>query len=1102
MNASDLTHHRLQTFAEAVKAKTAALVLGQPEEQLRAPFESFVAGAATDWNWEVVCVGEASLPDRLGRPDYAVERNRLLAGYVELKAPGTGANTDRFRGRDRDQFKRFSGIPNLLYTDGNEWALYRSGERVGTIVRFSGDITVDGRDAVSPEDARAVERLLHNFLDWEPFLPLDHRGKIDLKGFAAMLAPQCRMLRDDVTEALSHAHSPLTRLATDWRELLFPAATDAQFADAYAQTVAFALLLGRSIGADPLTLQNAQDALSARHNLLSRALQVLTDPQARTELSTSLDLLLRVVGVVPPVALASPEDPWLYFYEDFLAAYDPKLRKDAGAYYTPVEVVRAQVRLIDELLVERFGRQGGFAASDVVTLDPAAGTGTYLLAVIEHALARVEAKQGAGAVPGQASALAGNLYGFELMVGSYAVAELRVTRALQDYGAELPVQGTHIYLSDTLESPHAEPAQLPLFLQPIADQHARALEVKRDVPVLVCLGNPPYDRHEAATGTNGERTGSWVRWGDDGNSGRGAILRDFIEPATAAGHSLQLKNLYNLYVYFWRWALWKVFEQNTEAGPGIVSFITASSYLDGNAFVGMREHMRRVCDEIWILDLGGEGRGTRRSENVFAIQTPVAIAVASRAQETNRDAPAKVRYARIDGSRAEKLAMLNTISGFAKVEWQDCLDDWHAPFRPEGEGEYFTWPLLTDMMPWQHSGVQFKRTWPIAPDAATLERRWRALLASPSADLAKKFKETRDRKVDAGYVPLLEAKQRGTPISELPRSAPVPQVKRYAYRSFDRQWILADTRLADYIRPDLWRAHGERQVYFTSLLSKFLGVGSALSACAVLPDLDHFSGRGAKDTLPLYRTADASEPNILPGLLDQLTKTYGREITPEDFAAYLYGVLAHPAFYEHYSEQLETRQLRVPMTRDRGLFEALLEAGVKLLWLHSYGERFVPDGEPRGRVPPGSARCTKAVPGNADDCPESFRHDAEARTLHVGRGEFAGVAPEVFEFEVSGLKVVQSWLRYRMKNGAGRKSSPLDNIRPERWTSEFTTELLELLWVLETTVEGYPKQQELLESVLAGDCFRAEELPVVPDEMRKLPKAQTSKNRANKRLPL
>ncbi|HOG48884.1 MAG TPA: hypothetical protein PLB78_19810, partial [Anaerolineae bacterium] len=108
------------------------------------------------------------------------------------------------------------------------------------------------------------------------------------------------------------------------------------------------------------------------------------------------------------------------------------------------------------------------------------------------------------------------------------------------------------------------------------------------------------------------------------------IFHDFLAPAIAAGDAVHVKNLYNLYVYFWRWALWKVFEGQTSGGPGVVSFISASSYLDGAAFCGMREHMRRLCDEIWVLDLGGEGRGTRKSDNVFAIQTPVAIAVAFR----------------------------------------------------------------------------------------------------------------------------------------------------------------------------------------------------------------------------------------------------------------------------------------------------------------------------------------------------------------------------------------------------------------------------------------------------------------------------------------
>src|ERR1017187_2698159 len=465
----------LQSFAEAVKAKMSTLTHGEPEDQLRGPFENLMTDVARVLGWNVICTGETPLPDRLGRPDYAIHRNKLLSGFVELKAPGVGANVKRFSGHNRDQWKRFSAIPNIFYTDGNEWALYRSGEPVGQVVRLSGNIPVDGGKAVTPEASYALERLLRDYLSWQPIIPIDRKGKIDLKGFAALLAPLCRMLRDDVTEALKDPRSPLVQLAKDWRQLLFSDASDEQFADPYAQTVAFALLLGRSDGANPLTLQSAEATLSAQHSLLSRALQVLTDPRARAEIAASLDLLLRVIAEVPLATLAGPEDPWLYFYEDFLAAYDPKLRKDAGAYYTPIEVVRAQVRLIDHLLVNSLGRPLGFADPGVITLDPAAGTGTYLLGVIEHALSQVEADQGAGAVPGQATSLAENLYGFELLVGPYAVTELRTSRALRDRGATLPKDGTHIYLTDTLESPNTKPSSLPFFLQPIAEQHVKAL---------------------------------------------------------------------------------------------------------------------------------------------------------------------------------------------------------------------------------------------------------------------------------------------------------------------------------------------------------------------------------------------------------------------------------------------------------------------------------------------------------------------------------------------------------------------------------------------------------------------------------------------------
>ena len=404
-------HRALQTLASTVTAKMAQMTTGSPEDQLRAPFETFMAAAAQALGWNVVCTGETPLPDRLGRPDYAVHLNQLLAGYAEIKAPGVGATASRFKGHNRDQFKRFSAIPNILYTDGNEWALYRDGKTVDRVVRLSGDVAADGSKAATPQDAHAVERLLRDFLSWQPFVPTDRTGEIDLKGFAALLAPLCRMLRDGVTDALKRPVSPLVQLAQDWRQLLFPDASDDQFADAYAQTVTFALLLGRSEDtADTFTLESAEAALAAQHNLLARALQVLTDPNARADIAASSICCCAVIAVVPPAVLTAPgDDPWLYFYEDFLGVYDPKLRKDAGVYYTPVEVVRAQVRLVDDLLVHRLGKPLGFADPDVVTLDPAVGTGTYLLGVIEHALGRVEAEQGAGAVAGQATALAGNL---------------------------------------------------------------------------------------------------------------------------------------------------------------------------------------------------------------------------------------------------------------------------------------------------------------------------------------------------------------------------------------------------------------------------------------------------------------------------------------------------------------------------------------------------------------------------------------------------------------------------------------------------------------------------------------------------------------------
>jgi len=282
-----------------------------------------------------------------------------------------------------------------------------------------------------------------------------------------------------------------------------------------------------------------------------------------------------------------------------------------------------------------------------------------------------------------------------------------------------------------------------------------------------------------------------------------------------------------------------------------------------------------------------------------------------------------------------------------------------------------------------------------------------------------------------------------------------------------------------------WQSHSDHQTYIASLFYEVLGKGPALTASADPPDLHYFCNRGAKDIVPLYRDAAANDPNILPGLLEVMGQRYGRNVRPEDLLAYVYGILGQSDFTKRFEKELQNRELRVPLTKDANVFEQVVETGRRLLWLHTYGQRFTGRGRRKGRVPHGEARCTKPVSDKPEEYPERFDYEPATETLRVGAGCFQPVELEVYEFEVSGLKVVQSWLGYRMRSGKGKKSSPLDDIRPERWTAQFTTELLELLWVLEATLATYPSQAQLLAKVLEGELFKAGELPPVPENMRR-----------------
>ncbi|WP_419918208.1 type ISP restriction/modification enzyme [Candidatus Poriferisocius sp.] len=872
------------------------------------------------------------------------------------------------------------------------------------------------------------------------------------------------------------------------------------FANMCAQTLVYGMLSSRvtnpeDFGASPIFstvplanpfleafFEQVHDQVEAHELTGSDLSQLVADLR-----ETNVEAILDQIG-----STAKGGDPVIHFYEDFLKKYDPKERLNAGAFYTPQPAVEFIVRAVDEVLRTRFNLEMGIADAStwqqvaerngfevpegidpakpfVSMIDPATGTGTFLVEWLKRAKKSYTGDDWPAHLKNH---VIKSMHAFELMLAPYAIAHLKVALELHDSGAS-SVE-TQILLTDTLD--HApKQGQLGIDSNPVALEGQRAANLKESERFTVVIGNPPYDREQRAIDETGRRKGGVVRHGVPGIP---PLLEAVIKPMKEAGLGRHLKNIYNDYIYFWRWALWQATELHP--GPGVVAFITASSYVEGVSFGGLRHLLRDRFDELWIIDLGGEGRGAYIDDNIFDIKTPVTIGLGIRTgKEQNKDC--QVRYLRVSDFRADKLQRLYKLS---LEEVTDAVSGSGLDnFTPLIESEYYSWPDITDLLPWIRSGCKVGRTWPIAENVASLELRQQELVSEAKGQRYKLFVDRPTGRRSTSYLdPLLTFGPKLTPVENLESTQFFEGIVRYGYRSFDRQWLIADNRLCDAPGPYLWHVRGSRQVYLTTLTSTKLGQGPVLTATPYVPDLHHFSGRGARDTIPLYRDTAATIPNITQGLLPALSRILGTEVAAEDLLAYVYGLGATPAFSDKFGERLAeaTGPVRIPITRDPELFAEAVALGRDLLWWHTWGERFAPPGH--RELPPGSAKQVHPVV----EMPDRYDYDPATRTLTVGSGTFAPVAPEVWDFEVSGHEVLKSWLGYRMRVRKGRKSSPLDDIRPTHWTQ--TEELLLVLSIIEHTVEVTPKAADLLERITAGPLIPASDLPTPTEADRKPPK--------------
>lgn len=1070
-------------FGRAAKAKLAnPASTGQPEDQLRGPLEALFAGLAKEAApaANMVMVGEASLAEMHTRPDYAVTINNALIGFVEVKAPGKGADPRKFRDKhDKAQWERLKALPNLLYTDGNGFSLWRDGELQGEVVKLRGDIEADGAEVTAPA---GLLPLFHDFLTWKPVPPRNAR---QLAEVAARLS---RFLRDEVIEQMERGSAPLIELRDDWRGLLFPEANDAQFADGYAQAVTFGLLMAKSrklslaSGIEPVARE-----LGKTNTLIGVALRLLTDQQERV-LVTSLDTMLRVLDVVEwdRVSKGDPE-AWLYFYEHFLEVYDNSLRKKTGSYYTPPEVVQAMVRLCDEALKSsaRFAVPEGLAGPSVHIADPAMGSGTFLLGVMRRIAEGIAADQGEGAVGPAMTAIAERLVGFELQFGAFAVAQLRMLAEMIEFGAE---GSPRLFVTDTLGDPYADEETGAGVYRELSRSRREANKVKRQEAITVVIGNPPYK--EKAKGK-----GSWI---ENGSGNRQAPLEDWQPPA-GWGVGAHAKHLRNLYVYFWRWAAWKVFEQGgggrdrqppvAEPLAGMVCYITVSGFLNGPGFQKMRHDLRRECDEIWVIDCSPEGHQPEVSTRIFQdVQHPVCIVLASRSPDTDRDVPARVRFRSLaKGHREAKFAELATV-GLDSPGWSEGASGWRAPFLPEFAGGWGDMVPLDGVIGDLGPGVMPGRVWAIAPDALTLRLRWEELKLESNLGMKEKLfhPQLRHGQLASRHLRKVVNQDLGViqtrRISVADDKGPLVEPIRYGWRSFDRQWLPPDSRLLNDPRPKLWDARSAEQVYLTAPMDLSPSGGPSITATAFVPDQHHYAGRGGR-VFALWKDAAATEPNLSPEVLAELARTYGGEVDPVDLFAYVAALLAHPGYVERFRDDLIRPGLRVPLTADAGLFAEAAKIGRAVIWLHSFGER-LGKGRPAGppRLPEAERPVIPkdgAIPATPEGFPDTIDYDAEKRRLLVGTGFIDKVPPEVWAYQVSGKQVLRQWFSYRKKNrerpqiGDRRPPSPLGEIQPDHWLPEYTAELINVLNVLGLLVKLEPAQADLLARICEGPLVPA-----------------------------
>jgi hypothetical protein len=594
----------------------------------------------------VLAVNEPKRID-CGAPDFWIGQGMLEIGHIEAKNIGIS-----LKGLDKkDQMKRYlNALGNLIFTDHLEFRWYVGGE-----LRLAASIaTFDKQKKIKadPDGIAQVDQLLRQFL-------LTKAVQVTTpKALAKKMAALAQLIRDAINTALNDDDrgGMLRQQLESFQRVLIRDLTGEQFADMYAQTICYGLFAARcnTDKVSSFSRETAGFRLPKTNPFLRGIFSQIAGSDLDERITWAVDTLASILqqtdmsGILSDFGKRSRrEDPVVHFYETFLAEYDPKMRESRGVYYTPEPVVSYIVRSVDYVLKQKFKIAKGLADSkkiqvpnpkgegtieshQVLILDPAVGTGTFMHSVIEHIYEGFKNQKGmwSGYV---SQHLLPRLFGFELLMAPYTVAHMKLGLQLQDLGYDFSSdQRLRIYLTNTLQESFQIEDQVVSFGSQIKAEAEAAKDVKQDTPVMVILGNPPYSGHSA-------NTGEWIKGLLNGKDIISNTKTDsYFEVDGKPLGERNPKWLNDDYVKFIRFSQWRI----EQTGYGVLAFVTNHGYLDNPTFRGMRQSLLKTFDEIYILDLHGNSKKKEscpdgsHDQNVFDIQQGVAIVIFVKYQDS------------------------------------------------------------------------------------------------------------------------------------------------------------------------------------------------------------------------------------------------------------------------------------------------------------------------------------------------------------------------------------------------------------------------------------------------------------------------------------